>query len=166
MLSVAGPSLLLAVFAILFNQLRPSVWAFIALLFSVVNVTTTLVGDSMQHVVFHATDPSIDKGSLWMAAYAIRDTIGNNFLYLALAIFGVLLLVESRRWVGGLAVLNAILGWLDLAFANQLGLPPHTNFLVIVVWLVVLGFSTLKLGQTATEQARPVRIANTQLRSA
>jgi hypothetical protein len=141
-LSVAAPCLLLAVFAVLFSQLRPSQWSFIALLFSIVNVVMVLVGDAMQHVVFHATDASIDKGSLWVATFAIRDVIGNNFLYLALAIFGFLLLAENRRWLAGLALLNAALGWLDLAFAAQLGLPPHTNFLLIVVWLIVLGTSS------------------------
>ncbi len=160
-LSVAAPSLFLAAFGILFTQLRPSVWALIALLFQVVNTTTTLTGDALQHVVFHSTNPGIDKGSLWVATMAIRDDIGNNFLYVALAIVGCLLLVERRRWLGALALVNAALGWLDLAFAAQLGLPPHTNFLLIVVWLVVLGGSTLKLSAAAGVEHAPILVPQT-----
>jgi hypothetical protein len=146
-LSVAAPTLVLAAFAVLFNQLRPSVWALIALLLQVVNTTMVLTGDALQHVVFHSS-AAIDKGSVWVITGAIRDTIGNNFLYLALAIVGCLLLAEQRRWLGGLALVNAALGWLDLAFAEQIGLPPHVNFLLLVVWLVVLGASTLQISLT------------------
>jgi hypothetical protein len=51
--------------------------------------------------------------------------------------------------VGGLALVNAAPGWMDLAFARQLGLPPHVNFLLLVVWLVMLGISTLQRGALA-----------------
>src|SRR5579859_3445256 len=153
-LSVVAPTLFLAVFAILFSQLRPSVWALIALLFQVVNSVMVLTGDALQHVVFHSTNTAIDKGSLWVMTGAIRDTVGNNFLYLALAIMGCLLLAERRRWLGALALVNAALGWLDLAFAQQAGLPPHVNFLVLVVWLVLLGGSTVRMSLVG----RPVHV--------
>jgi len=148
-LSVAAPTLFLAAFAVLFTQLRPSVWALIALLLQVVNTTMVLTGDALQHVVFHSTSAAIDKASVWVITGAIRDTIGNNFMYLALAIVGCLLLAEQRRWLGGLALVNAALGWLDLAFAEQIGLPPHVNFLLVVVWLVMLGASTLQMSLIA-----------------
>jgi hypothetical protein len=144
-LSVAAPALFLAAFAVLFTQLRPSVWALIAILFQVINTTMVLTGDALQHVVFHSTNTALDKGSLWVIAEATRDTVGNNFMYLALGIMGVLLLAEQRRWLGALALVNAALGWLDLGFAQQIGLPPHVNFLLVVVWLVVLGGSTLRI---------------------
>ena len=154
-LSVAAPVLVLGAFTVLFAQLRPSVWALLALLLQVVNTTTTLTGDALQHVVFHSPISGLDKGGLWVVTTAIRDTVGNNFLYVALAIVGCLLLVERRWWLGGLALVNAALGWLDLAFASQLGLPPHTNFLLIVVWLVVLGGSTLQRGAAAESTHQP-----------
>ena len=149
-LSVAAPALCLGAFTVLFRQLRSSVWAVLALLFMVVNTSMTLTGDALQHVVFHSPITGLDKGGLWVVTTAIRDTVGNNFFYVALALVGCLLLAAGRRWLGGLALANAALGWLDMAFANQLGLPPHTNFLLIVVWLVVLGASTLTR-EAATE---------------
>lgn len=163
-LSASAPCLLLAVFLVLFRQLRPTVWSLLALLFFLVNVVMVLIGDAMQHVVFHATDPGIDKATLWAATLAIRDVIGNSVLYAALALVGLLLLQEQRRWPGILAVLSAALGYADLAFAPSLGLPPHTNFVVIVAWLVVLGASCLKLdqarlGSTSTSPRSRVAVA-------
>jgi len=162
-LSVAAPTLFLAVFAVLFSQLRPSVWALIAMLFQVVNSTMVLTGDALQHVVFHSTNTALDKGSLWVITGAIRDTVGNNFLYLALVIMGVLLLAEQRRWLGALALVNAALGWLDLAFAQQMGLPPHVNFLLLVVWLGILGGSTWRISTAASREHRPIFMPQTQL---
>ena len=83
----------------------------------------------MQHVVFHSNSTGLNRGGVWIMTTAIFDTIGNNFLYVALAIVGYLHLAEGRNWLGALALANAGLGWLDLAFAEQLGLPPHINFL-------------------------------------
>jgi hypothetical protein len=91
-LSVLAPALCLGAFAVLFSQLRPSIWALLALLFQVVNTATTLTGDALQHVVFHSTTTGMDKGTLWVVTTAIRDTVGNNFLYIALLIVGCLLL--------------------------------------------------------------------------
>ena len=133
------------------------------ILFQVVNTTLVLTGDALQHVVFHSTNAAIDKGSLWLITEAIRDTVGNNFLYLALAIMGGLLLAEQRRWLGALALVNAALGWLDLAFAQQAGLPPHVNFLLLVVWLAVLGGSTWRMSAAASREQRPISMQQTQL---
>ena len=153
--SVAAPPLCMAAFAVLFTLLRPSVWALIALLMQVVNSSMVLTGDALQHVVFHSSNTGLDMGGVWVITTAIRETIGNNFLYLALAIVGCLLLAERRNWLGGLALINAALGWLDLAFAKQLGLPRHVNFLLIVVWLVMLGGSTSNRGAVAEDSYRP-----------
>ena len=163
-LSVAAPPLCLGAFVVLFTQLRPSVWAILALLFQVVNTTMVLTGDALQHVVFHSTNTGLDMGGVWVITTAIRDSVGNNFLYLALAIVGCLLLGERRNWLGALALVNAVLGWLDLAFAQQLGLPPHVNFLLIVVWLVVLGISTLQRGPIVEGSYRPLLTAQSASR--
>ena len=66
-LSVGAASLVLAAFTVLFSQLRPSLWGLLAFVAVAVNVTMVLTADAMQHVVFHSTDPSIDKGTLWAA---------------------------------------------------------------------------------------------------
>ena len=155
-LSVAAPPLCLGAFALLFTQLRPSVWALLALLFQVVNTVMVLTGDALQHVVFHSTNTGLDMGALWVITGAIRDTVGNNFLYVALAMVGYLLLRDRRNWLGGVALVNAALGWLDLAFAHQLGLPPHVNFLLLVAWLVMLGISTWQRGAVAEASYRPL----------
>ena len=154
-LSVAGPPLVLGAFAVLFTQLRPSVWAVIALLLQVVNTAMVVTGDALQHVVFHSTNTGLDMGGVWVITTAIRDTVGNNFLYVALAIVGCLLLGDRRTWLGTLALVNAALGWLDLAFARQLGLPPHVNFLLLVLWLVVLGVATWQRDAVAEGSYRP-----------
>lgn len=84
---------------VLFHQLLPGVWAVLALLFQVVNTTTTLTGDALRHVVFHSPITGLDKGGMWVMTTAIRDTVGNNFLYVALAIVGCLLFAERRPWL-------------------------------------------------------------------
>jgi hypothetical protein len=109
-LSVAAPPLCLGAFVVLFSQLRPSVWAVLGLLFQVVNTTMVLTGDALQHVVFHSTNTGLDMGGLWVITTAIRDTVGNNFLYV---------------------------------------------FLLIVVWLVMLGVSTLQRDALAEGSYRP-----------
>jgi hypothetical protein len=139
-LSAGVASMALVVFAIVYRQLRQSTWSLVSLVLTVSALTLVLAGDALQHVVFHATNVA-DRDALWAATFALRDGIGNSLFYAGLALFGVLFLAEGRRWTGILALLNAALGYLDLAFAPRLGLPPHTNFLVLIVWLVVLGGS-------------------------
>ncbi|HLZ28987.1 MAG TPA: hypothetical protein VKV73_16855 [Chloroflexota bacterium] len=96
-----------------------------------------------------------DRQGVWVITTAIRDTVGNHFLSVALAMVGCVLLGDRRNWLGGLALVNAALGWLDLAFARALGLPPHVSFLLIVVWLVMLGSSTWQPGALAEDSNRP-----------
>ena len=62
-LSVAAPPLCLGAFVVLFTQLRPSVWALLALLLQVVNTSMTLTGDALQHVVFHRAIPASTWGA-------------------------------------------------------------------------------------------------------
>jgi hypothetical protein len=153
-LSAGVAGMALVVFAIVYRQLRQSTWSLVGLVVEVSALTLVLAGDALQHVVFHAAHVT-DRDALWAATFALRDGIGNSLCYAGLALFGGLLLAEGRRWTGILALLNAALGYLDLAFAPRLGLPPHTNFLVFVVWLVVLGGSIWRRasGPAAERQA-------------
>ena len=117
-------------------------WASVMLVLGITGMTLVLAGDALQHVVFHtlpAGDPN--KGTIWIVAFALRDWLGNGLFYASLILLGGLLVGEGRRWVGILAIANGVLGYLDLAFASRFGLPPHTNFLLLVVWEVVLGLT-------------------------
>lgn len=61
----------------------------------------------------------------------------------ALLVLG-LLLWRAHPWLAGPAVVNGVLGYLDMLLAARLGLPPHTNFLVLVVFFVALGLTWLR----------------------
>jgi hypothetical protein len=114
----------------------------------------------LQHVFFHSlpvADPN--KGAIWAMAFALRDLLGNGLFYASLILLGGLLVGEGKRWVGILAIANGVLGYLDLVFAPALGLPPHTNFLLLVVWEVVLGFTWWRLG-SRVDAVRPELMAD------
>jgi hypothetical protein len=98
-------------------------------------MTLVLAGDGLQAV---ATRGSADSGLLWAISFAIRDGIGNGLFFASLLILGALLW-SRHPWLGGLAMANGVLGYLELAFAARLGLPPHLNFTMLVVWFVILG---------------------------
>lgn len=138
----------LVVFVLISLEVRKrEPWASVTLVLVIIGTTLVLAGDALQHVFFHSLptgDPS--KGAIWAVAFALRDWLGNGLFYASLILLGGLLVGEGRRWVGVLAIVNGVLGYLDLAFASALGLPPHTNFLLLVVWEVVLGFTWWRLG--------------------
>ena len=98
-------------------------------------MTLVLAGDAFQAV---ATRGGADSGLLWAISFAIRDGIGNGLFFASLLLLGALLW-PRHRWLAGLAIANAVLGYLEMAFAARLGLPPHLNFLLLVVWFVALG---------------------------
>jgi hypothetical protein len=133
-LSVGAAASALVVFVLISGEVRGrQPWA---------SVTLVLAGDALQHVFFHslpAADPN--KGAIWAMAFALRDWLGNGLFCASLILLGGLLVGEGRRWVGVLAIANGVLGYLDLAFASALGLPLHTNFLLLIAWEVVLGFT-------------------------
>ena len=147
-LSVGAAASALVVFVLIYWEVRKyEPWASVALILGITGMTLVLAGDALQHVFFHslpAGDPN--KGAIWAVALALRDWLGNGLSYASLILFGGLLVGEGRRWVGVLAIANGVLGYLDLAFAPTLGLPPHTNFLLLVVWEVVLGFTWWRQG--------------------
>jgi hypothetical protein len=144
--SVAAAAGTLVVFVLVASELRShEPWSTVSLALGSAGLTLVLVGDALQHVVFHAAG-GLDTASLWAAAFAIRDGLGNTLFYVGLLILGVLLMVHGRRWIGALAFANALLGFLDLAFASSLGLPPHTNFLLLVVWDIAVGVTWWRMG--------------------
>jgi hypothetical protein len=98
-------------------------------------MTLVLAGDGLQAV---ATRGGADSGLLWAISFAIRDGIGNGLFFASLLVLGALLW-PRHRWLAVLAITNAVLGYLEMAFAARLGLPPHLNFLLLVVWFVALG---------------------------
>lgn len=147
-LSVGAAASALVVFVLIYWEVRErEPWASVTLVLGITGMTLVLAGDALQHVFFHslpAADPN--KGVIWAVAFALRDWLGNGLSYASLILFGGLLMSQGRRWVGVLAIANGVLGYLDLTFASALGLPPHTNFLLLVVWEVVLGFTWWRKG--------------------
>lgn len=148
-LSVGTAVSALVVFVLISGEVRGrQPWVSVMLVLGITGMTLVLAGDALQHVFFHslpAGDPN--KGTIWAVAFALRDWLGNGLFYASLILLGGLLVGEGRRWVGVLAIANGVLGYLDLAFASALGLPPHTNFLLLIVWEVVLGFTWWRQGR-------------------
>lgn len=161
-ISVTSAASILVALVLVYAQLGPSkAWGLVGLTLAVAGLTLVLVGDALQHVVLTpGLAGNSDKATLWALSFAVRDGIGNILLYASFLIAGGLLIMSGARWLGGLAVLNACLGYLDLAFATALGLPPHTNFLVLVVWLGLLGATWwrdgIMLQQTRVLSSTPV----------
>ena len=153
-LSVGAAVSGLVVFVLISSEVRKrEPWASVTLVLGIIGMTLVLAGDALQHVFFHslaAADPN--RGAIWAITSALRDWLGNGLFFASLILLGGLLVGQGRRWVGVLAIVNGVLGYLDLAFASALGLPPHTNFLLLVVWEIVLGF-------TWWRQERPVDAA-------
>ena len=160
-LSVGAAASALVVFVLISGEVRKrEPWASVTLVLGITGMTLVLAGDALQHVFFHSLatgDPS--KGAIWAVAFALRDWLGNGLFYASLILLGGLLVGEGRRWVGVLAIVNGVLGYLDLAFASALGLPPHTNFLLLVVWEVVLGFTWWRKA-SRVDAARPGLMAD------
>ncbi|HLZ58058.1 MAG TPA: hypothetical protein VKR06_14050 [Ktedonosporobacter sp.] len=160
-LSVGAAASGLVVFVLISGEVRKyEPWASVTLALGITGMTLVLAGDALQHAFFHslaAGDPN--KGTIWVVGFALRDWLGNGLFYASLILLGGLLVGEGRRWVGALAIANGVLGYLDLAFASTLGLPPHTNFLLLVVWEVVLGFTWWRLG-SRVDAVRPGLMAD------
>lgn len=134
-LSIGTAASALVVVVMAYAGLVPSPWVQAGRALALSGMTLVLAGDGLQAV---ATRGSSDSGLLWAISFAIRDGIGNGLFFASLLILGALLW-SRHRWLGGLAVANGVLGYLELAFAARLGLPPHLNFTLLVVWFVILG---------------------------
>jgi len=152
-LSVGSVAAALVVFALLYGEVRErGSWAIVMLVLGTTGLTLALAGDALQHVVFH--DPSVsptEKETLWAVTFALRDLVGNGLFYACFIVLGTLLVGKGWSWIGALAIANGVLGYLDLAFAPALGLPPHMNFLLFVVWEILLGVSWWQQGSSAGE---------------
>jgi hypothetical protein len=147
-LSVGTAASALVVLALVYSEVRDrEPWAIVGLVLAVAGMSLVLAGDALQHVVFHSPPGAgIDTATVWAVTFAVRDWLGNGLFYASLIVLGGLLMTEGRRWVGALAIANGALGYLDLAFAPALGLPPHTNFLLVVVWEIALGIGWWRWG--------------------
>jgi hypothetical protein len=152
-LSVGSAASALVVFALLYGEVRErGPWAIVMLVLGTAGLTLVLAGDALQHVVFH--DPSVsptEKETLWAVASALRDLVGNWLFNACFILLGSLLVGKGWRWIGALAIANGVLGYLDLAVAPALGLPPHINFLLFVVWEILLGVTWWRRGTRAGE---------------
>jgi hypothetical protein len=142
-LSVGSATSALVVFALLYGEVRErGPWAIVMLVLGSAGLTLVLAGDALQHVVFHT--PSIsaaEKETLWAVASAFRDLLGNGLTNACFILLGGLLAGKGWRLIGALAIANGVLGYLDPMVAPALGLPPHTNFLLFVVWEILLGIT-------------------------
>jgi hypothetical protein len=134
-LSVGTAAAALVVLVLAYGGVRPSPWAQAGRALAVSGMTLVLAGDALQAVATRATS---DTALLWSMSFAIRDGIGNGLFYASLLIIGALFWTQ-HRWIAGLAIANGLLGYLAMAFADGLGLPPHLNFMLLVVWFLVLG---------------------------
>ena len=147
-LSVGAAVSGLVVFVLISGEVQEQEpWARVTLVLGIVSMTLVLAGDALQHVfLFSLSDSDPNRATIWAVALALRDWLGNGLFYASLILLGWLLVGQGRRWAGVLTIVNGVLGYLDMAFAPALGLPPHTNFLLLVVWEVLLGFTWWRLG--------------------
>lgn len=134
-LSIGSAAGALVVLVLAFASVAPSAWGQAGRALAVSGLTLVLAGDALQAVALRGSE---DSALLWSVSFVIRDGIGNGLFYASLLIVGALLW-SAHRWVGGLAIANGVLGYLAMAFADRLGLPPHLNFLLLVVWFAGLG---------------------------
>ena len=134
-LSVGTAASALVVVILTFAGMAATAWTHAGRALAVSGMTLVLAGDAFQAV---ATRSGSDTGMLWAISFAIRDGIGNGLFFASLLILGALLW-SRHRWLAGLAFANGVLGYLEMAFAARFGLPPHLNFLLLVIWFVALG---------------------------
>ena len=134
-LSIGTAASALIVVILAYAGAATSAWGQAGRALALAGMTLVLAGDAFQMVALRGGP---DSGVLWAVSFAIRDGIGNGLFFASLLVLGVFLW-DRHRWLGGLAMANGVLGYLEMAFAARLGLPPHLNFMLLVVWFVALG---------------------------
>lgn len=134
-LSVGSAAGTLVVVALAYAALAATPWGHAGRALALAGITLVLAGDAFQAVALRS---DADTGLLWAISFAIRDGVGNALFFASLIVLGALLW-SQHRWLAGLSLANGVLGYLEMAFASRLGLPPHLNFLLVVVWFVALG---------------------------
>lgn len=149
-LSVGAAAGALIVVVIAYAGVVWSAWGQAGRALALSGMTLVLAGDAFQAVATRATG---DTALMWAVAFAIRDGVGNTLFYVSLIVLGALLW-SSHRWVGGLAVANGLLGFVALAVADRIGVPPHLNFLLLVVWFVVIGVAWWRAPSTDSPTER------------
>jgi hypothetical protein len=133
-LSVGTAAGALVVVTLAFAGLRAGAWGQVGRALAMTGLTLVLAGDALQAVALRADEGS---GLLWAVSFTLRDRIGNGLFFASLVVLGMLQW-RMHRWLGGLAAANGVLGYLEMAFAARLGLPPHFNFMLLVVWFGLL----------------------------
>jgi hypothetical protein len=157
-LSVGTAAAALVVVVLAYAGAPTGAWSQAGRALGVSGMTLVLAGDAFQAV---ATRFPSEAGLMWSISFAIRDGIGNGLFYASLVVLGTLL-VSRHRWIGGLAVANGALGFLAMLVADRLGLPPHLNFMLLVVWFVVLGAAWWRTAPSGvTAEARAAMAADT-----
>ena len=134
-LSIGTAATALVVVILAYAGLAPGAWGQAGRALALAGMTLVLAGDAFQAVALRG---STDGATLWAVSFAIRDVVGNGLFFASLLVLGALLW-PRHRWLGGLAIANGALGYLEMVFAARLGLPPHLNFMLLVVWFVALG---------------------------
>jgi hypothetical protein len=150
-LSVGTAASALVVVIMVYAGLAATAWAQAGRALALAGMTLVLAGDAFQAV---ATRASADAALLWAISFAIRDGIGNGLFFASLLVLGALLW-STHRWLAGLAIANGVLGYLEMAFAARLGLPPHLNFLLLVAWFVALGIVWWRVPASAERRIHP-----------
>ncbi|CAN5310770.1 hypothetical protein BH24CHL10_BH24CHL10_07180 [soil metagenome] len=136
-LSIGAAASTLVVIMLAYAGLAATAWGQAGRALALSGMTLVLAGDAFQAVALRSGS---DAGLLWTISFAIRDGVGNGLFFASLLVLGALLW-PHHRWIAGLAFANGALGYLAMAFASRLGLPPHLNFLLLVVWFVALGIA-------------------------
>lgn len=154
-LSIGTAAGALVVIVLAYAGVAASAWSQAGRALAVSGLTLVLAGDALQAV---ATRASSDSAMLWSVAFVTRDGIGNGLFYASLIILGALL-SSQHRWVGALAIANGVLGYLAMAFAAGVGLPPHLNFMLLAVWFLVLGVVWWRAPASPTRTAEAARQA-------
>jgi hypothetical protein len=145
--SIGTATMGLLVVVLAYARQRPGAWQQAGRSITVAGMTLVLAGDALQSVAVRDTT---DAAVMWQLANVARDGIGNGLFFAGLLILGALMW-RAHPKLAGLAVVNGVLGYLDMFFAARLGLPPHTNFLVLVVFFVALGIEWLRAPVRQTE---------------
>lgn len=99
----------------------------------ILGLTMVLAGEAIQAAVA-AGATSADPATLQTLASALRDGAGNSIFYVGMLFLGGVMMASGRRWMGLIAMLVAVLGFV-MAAAGQ----PPQNLILLVIWEVFLG---------------------------
>jgi hypothetical protein len=133
--SIGTAAMGLVVVLLAFARRGPGAWPQVGRGVTIAGMSLVLAGDGLQSVAVRASG---DTGQLWQLANVVRDGIGNGLFFAGLLILGALLWRQHPK-LAALSVANGVLGYLDMLLAARIGLPPHTNFVLLVVLFIAFG---------------------------